>query len=46
MARGTILVVDDEKPIAEILRYHLIQEGYEVSLAFDGEAQAGTKYAA
>ena len=25
------------KPIAEILRYHLIQEGYEVSLAFDGE---------
>ena len=37
MARGTILVVDDEKPIAEILRYHLIQEGYEVSLAFDGE---------
>jgi two-component system response regulator VicR len=37
VARGTILVVDDEKPIAEILRYHLIQEGYEVSLAFDGE---------
>ncbi|NLN54601.1 MAG: response regulator transcription factor [Firmicutes bacterium] len=32
-----MLVVDDEKPIAEILRYHLIQEGYEVSLAFDGE---------
>ncbi|HZK25539.1 MAG TPA: response regulator [Oscillospiraceae bacterium] len=36
MARGKILVVDDEKPIAEILRYHLAQEGYEVSLAFDG----------
>lgn len=32
-----ILVVDDEKPIAEILRYNLEQEGYAVLLAFDGE---------
>lgn len=32
-----ILVVDDEKPIAEILRYNLVQEGYDVILAFDGE---------
>lgn len=32
-----ILVVDDEKPIAEILKYNLEKEGYEVLLAFDGE---------
>lgn len=37
MTRGKILVVDDEKPIAEILRYNLEQENYEVILAFDGE---------
>ena len=37
MARAKILVVDDEKPIAEILRYNLEQEAYEVILAFDGE---------
>lgn len=36
MTRGKILVVDDEKPIAEILRYNLEQEGFSVALAFDG----------
>lgn len=32
-----ILVVDDERPIAEILKYSLEKEGYEVICAFDGE---------
>ncbi|MBE3590990.1 MAG: response regulator transcription factor [Firmicutes bacterium] len=32
-----ILVVDDERPIADILRYNLEKEGYEVSLAFNGQ---------
>ena len=32
-----ILVVDDERPIAEILKYNLEREGYEVLLASDGE---------
>ncbi|MTI46240.1 response regulator [Sporosalibacterium faouarense] len=32
-----ILVVDDEKPIAEILKFNLEKEGYEIDLAFDGE---------
>jgi len=37
-ARGQkILIVDDEKPIAEILRYNLEQEGFSVLLAYDGE---------
>lgn len=36
--RGKILVVDDEKPIAEILRYNLEQEDYQVSVAYDGAA--------
>lgn len=32
-----ILVVDDERPIAEILKYNLENEGFEVVLAYDGE---------
>ncbi|EGL82378.1 two component transcriptional regulator, winged helix family [Caldalkalibacillus thermarum TA2.A1] len=32
-----ILVVDDEKPIADILQYNLEKEGYQVLTAFDGE---------
>lgn len=32
-----ILVVDDERPIAEILKYNLEKDGFEVILAFDGE---------
>ena len=32
-----ILVVDDERPIAEIIRYNLQKEGYEVQTAYDGE---------
>lgn len=32
-----ILVVDDEKPIVEILKYNLEIEGYRVITAFDGE---------
>lgn len=35
--RKKILVVDDEKPIAEILKYNLEEEGFAVELAFDGE---------
>ncbi|MTI66279.1 MAG: response regulator transcription factor [Firmicutes bacterium] len=37
-----ILVVDDEKPIADILKYNLEKEGYEIVTAFDGE-EAVTK---
>ncbi len=33
----TILVVDDEKPIVEILQYNLEKEGYNVITAYDGE---------
>ena len=33
----TILVVDDEKPIADILQFNLIKEGYTVICAYDGE---------
>ncbi len=32
-----ILVVDDEKPIADILKFNLEKEGYDITLAFDGE---------
>nr|WP_318539927.1 response regulator YycF [Terribacillus saccharophilus] len=33
-----ILVVDDEKPIADILKFNLEKEGYEVICAYDGDA--------
>ncbi|KDR96346.1 two-component system, OmpR family, response regulator VicR [Peptoclostridium litorale DSM 5388] len=32
-----ILVVDDEKPIADILKFNLEKEGYTVEIAYDGE---------
>jgi len=31
-----ILVVDDEKPIADIIKFNLEREGYEVAAAYDG----------
>ena len=31
-----ILVVDDEKPIADILQFNLKKEGYDVTCAYDG----------
>lgn len=34
--QGKILVVEDECPIADILKFNLEKEGYEVILAFDG----------
>lgn len=32
-----ILVVDDEKPISDIVKFNLEKEGYEVVVAYDGE---------
>lgn len=34
--QGTILVVDDEQPIADILKFNLEKEGYDVICTFDG----------
>ena len=33
----TILVCDDDKDIVEAMEIYLIQEGYEVEKAYDGE---------
>ncbi|GAB5052914.1 response regulator YycF [Pediococcus ethanolidurans] len=32
-----ILIVDDEKPISDIVKFNLTKEGYEVITAYDGE---------
>lgn len=32
-----ILVVDDERPIAEIIKYNLVKEGFEVYTVYDGD---------
>jgi two-component system, OmpR family, response regulator VicR len=38
VAGERILVVDDEKEIAELVRDYLAKDGFKVALAFDGEA--------
>jgi two-component system, OmpR family, response regulator VicR len=35
-AAARILVVEDERPIAELVRYNLRREGFEVDVAYDG----------
>ncbi len=35
-AGSRILVVDDEPHIVELVRYNLVQEGFEVAVAYDG----------
>lgn len=37
MSEKKILVVDDEKPIADIVDFNLTKEGYEVEVAYDGD---------
>ena len=32
-----VLVVDDEKPSSDIIKFNLVKEGYEIETAFDGE---------
>ena len=36
-ASGRILVVEDEQDVAELLRYHLAKEGYDVVIAANGQ---------
>lgn len=42
---ATILVVDDEQPIADILKFNLEKEGYQVICAFDGGEAVELAYA-
>ncbi len=37
MMAKKILVVDDEKPISDIVKFNLDKEGYDVVTAYDGE---------
>lgn len=41
MAKGRILIVDDEKDIIELVRYNLEKEGFLVKGAMDGESGLG-----
>jgi DNA-binding response OmpR family regulator len=38
MGRGTVLVIDDERDLLNLVRYNLESEGYEVLGALDGES--------
>ncbi len=37
MARPRILIIEDERALADVLSYNLVREGYEVILANDGQ---------
>jgi two-component system phosphate regulon response regulator PhoB len=41
MARGRILIVEDDRDIAEMVEYNLREEGYETTLALNGEDGVG-----
>src|SRR5436305_6496750 len=36
MSKGTVLVIDDEKDLIELVRYNLDKEGFDVVAAHDG----------
>ncbi|TAK36019.1 MAG: response regulator transcription factor [Chloroflexota bacterium] len=38
MSKQTVLVVDDEKHIVDLVRLYLTKEGYQVEVAYDGKA--------
>src|SRR5665213_48440 len=46
MRKGTILVIDDEKDLIEMLQYNLEREGYDVIAAHDGQSglEVATKH--
>ncbi|WFD10233.1 response regulator YycF [Tepidibacter hydrothermalis] len=39
-----ILIIEDEKPISDILKFNLKKEGYEIETAFDGEEGINKTY--
>src|SRR3954470_22797728 len=38
MSKGTVLVIDDEKDLIELVRYNLDKEGFDVVAAHDGSS--------
>jgi len=42
MSKAQILIIEDEKDIAELVRYNLEREGYQVSMAKNGEESLNT----
>jgi two-component system phosphate regulon response regulator PhoB len=38
MNKGTVLVIDDEKDLIDLVRYNLEKEGYDVIAAYDGQS--------
>ncbi|MDD2481289.1 MAG: response regulator YycF [Lutispora sp.] len=42
--KSKILVVDDERPIADIIKYNLEKEGYKVFIAEDGQQAIDSTY--
>jgi two-component system phosphate regulon response regulator PhoB len=41
MQKGTILIIDDEKDLIEMVRYNLDKDGYDVISATDGQSGLG-----
>ena len=37
MNKNKILIVDDDANICELVRLHLVKEGFDTAIAYDGE---------
>lgn len=37
MSKSTVLIIEDERPLVEVLTYNLKNEGFEVHSAYDGQ---------
>lgn len=42
MSKASVLVVDDEQEILELVKYNLVKDGYEVACVFSGEDALST----
>ena len=45
MAKPKILVIEDERPLVEVLTYNLEREGFEVLAAYDGQTFTAPSHA-
>ena len=45
-AKGLVLVVEDERPIADLVRLYLSRDGFGVHVEHDGVGRAGRRAAA
>ena len=45
MSKNTVLIIEDDRSLADVISYNLLREGYEVATAHDGDFLAAIKEA-